>query len=142
MDNKRLAGHDGGGAHGAEVAEAPPSRAAALARRGFRTTTDIKRGALAIAEDVLTGALPPKAATSAVSAFSTALRTFDLEMRHCQNAPASGHGIDLLESPQPAPDAAELARHQERQRLLARLAELDAASGKALAENPAPSRKE
>lgn len=138
MDKNRLASGGGNSPPGQEVAEAPPSRAKALARSGFRTTTDVKRGALAIAEDVLIGALPPKAATSAVSALSTALRTFDLEMRHCQNAPASGHGIDLLESPQPAPDPAA----EERQRLLVRLAELDAASGKALGEKPGAARKE
>lgn len=132
QDSKRtLPGAHGPGG-GAEVTPAPAAKSVPIASRGIRTTTDVKRVAFALAEDVLNGAVAPKVSGAAVSAMSVGLRTFQLEMRHAENLTPNGGGIDLLESPKAADPVQE-----RRQKLLKELAELDAASAKAVEHQPA-----
>jgi hypothetical protein len=124
-DSKRIAGSAGLPGAGQEVIEAPPSRAKAVAPKGIRTTTDVKKVAFALAEDLLNGAIAPKVSGGIVSAMSVGLRTFQLEMRHAENLSPNGNGIDLIASPE-AQDPVEERKRQLRKEL----AELEAASGK------------
>lgn len=117
-----------------EVIEAPASKSIPLASRGIRSTTDVKRVAFALAEDILNGAVAPKLSSAAVGAMSLGLRAFRLEQRHAESLKPNGGGIDLLSSPVVGADPVA----DERAKLLSRLAELDAASGAVVKSDGAP----
>lgn len=114
-----------------EVVDPPPSRSVPIARRGLRTTRDVKTFAFAIAEDVIQGSLAPRLASSAVGAVSAGLRVMQLEMRHKENLqPAQDGSLSLTEGPKALPGVDEEIRFHEK-----RIAELKAASA------PAPDEK-
>lgn len=126
-----------------EVLEAPESRSVPIARRGLRSTRDVKAFGLALAEDVVLGAIAPKVSGAAVSAVGMTLRTMSLELRQAETTkPSPDGGLSLLEGPKIAneedPEIAAL------EKLLAALekllAERKAARAKVVNETPGTAR--
>jgi len=106
-----------------------------LARKGLRTTKDIRRFGLAVAEDAILGAVPPKAASVAIGAVSLSLRAAQLEIRYAESFPQDEEGgINLLESPKRS------ERDKKIEAMEKELAALKAASDPVVNETPGGAR--